>query len=134
MAVAPGDYLDPRLVIICTGEPDMPDERCMASVEAFSQPEEGREDHEHRTLLGIEFEDPGVFLLRGFLPVEPGKVCHEGHFALVKPEEFGVPDDIVGMGVVVIVRDERAYVVEKGCVLQEFALVIAQCMQPELTG
>jgi len=107
LAVPPGHHLEMDRTPVGTGEADMPDEGRMAPVKTLAQTDEGREDPERVAPPAVEIHNLGILPPGSPFPVEAGDVCHEGDLVLVETQQFGIPDDVVGMGVMVGIGDER---------------------------
>ena len=71
----------------------------------------------------------GSFFLGALFPVETGDIGHERDLFLVEPQQFGIFYNIIGMGMVVRVGDERTDIVKEGGIFEKFAFIVAEIMQ-----
>ena len=96
----------------------------MPPVHALRNPQKRGQNADFAALLAAEFGKIRVLLFRKTFAVVKRDIGDNVQFRIVKAEQVGVADKVIGVFLVVRVREERADVVRNGGVIQQFAGVL----------
>ena len=61
--------------------------------------------------------------------METGNIGHKRNLSLIEPQQFGIFYNIIGMGMVVRIRNERTDIMKECRILEKFAFIVAEIMQ-----
>jgi hypothetical protein len=98
-------------------QPGLLHEAGMTAVQMLGQAQEDTQDPHDVLGARVECSEGGIFLAgQSFALVERGG-RHHSNFFLVKAQQIGMADEVIGVGLVVSVRQDGADVMQQGCVL-----------------
>ena len=134
MAVAGGGQFEPDCLAVGVQNAGIGDRLQMAAVEALGDSEE-RAEHSDDVAGGlVELGELGMLGPRERLVMKQRGRRDDGEFGLVEPQQIGVADEVVRMVAMVGVRDESPHIVQQAGVFEQFALPVAQGVQPRFAG
>ena len=105
----------------------------MAAVQVLCQAEQPTQDAYN--LLGalIQSSEFRVFFAWQSLAMIQRCRCHNGDFCLIKAEKVGMLDEVIGVRLVIGVRQKRPNVMQQGRIFEQFAFPCPAMVQSGVT-
>jgi hypothetical protein len=107
-------------------QPCLLDKTGMAAVQILCQAQKDIQDPHDVLGAWVECGECWIFLAGEGLALVERCGRHNGNFCLVKAQQIGMADEVVGVGLVISVRQEGPDVMQQRCILQELTLPPSQ--------